>query len=211
MNQADFLDNLLDYSKGEGFSFLQGDERFEDPKRLSGGKQALVAAAAGALFGLVGSLSSGYMTETDRAGLIADLKKMNDLCDRVGIKLSDGSVLIRLAINADSLSDESLVGRFALIHERAYDFRKYAISIMRSIWSDGKQPTVSQVLIAFSAHRRARTFLQSFADKCKHTAVWKKVYTQPWVVDLEDEDITRLRQPLSDLLERDSEKIKVRV
>ena len=35
-----------------------------------------------------------------------------------------------------------------------------------------------------------------------------KVYMQPWVVDLEDEDITRLRQPLSDLLERDSEKIK---
>ena len=208
MNQQEFLINVFDYSKSEGFSFLATDGEFEDPKRLSGAKQALVAAVAGAAFGLLGSLSSGYMKETDKACLIGDLKRMMELCDAVGIKLSDGNVLIRLVINADNVADETLVGRFAVVHERAYDFRKYAMSLMRSIWNDGKLPTVAQVIVAFSTHRRAKVFSENFADKCKHTAIWKKVYTQPWIVDLEDEDIQRLRQPLSDLVSRGSDKIK---
>src|SRR5262249_55396020 len=135
-------------------------------------------------------------------------RRLQEYSTVVGIKLSDGPVLLRFGIDADDISFETLVGRFAMIHERAYDFRKYAPSLMRSIWSDGKLATVAQVVVAFSAHKRAREFIQSYADKCKHTAFWKKVYTQPWVADLEDEEITRLRQPLSDLVTRDSDKLK---
>jgi hypothetical protein len=101
------------------------------------------------------------MTETDKTRLISDLRRLREISDAVGIKLSDG-----------------------------------------------KLPTVAQVIVTFTAHRRARIFLESFADKCKHTAIWKKVYTQPWIVDLEDEDIRRLRQPLSDLVTRDSDRLK---
>jgi hypothetical protein len=208
MNKSEFFPNLLDYSKADGFSFLVPGEGFDDPKRLSGGKQMLISAVAGVAFGLIGSLSSGYMDKTQKDGLVAELLKMHEYCGLVGIKLSDGPVLLRLGIDADDISGEALVGRFAMIHERAYDFRKYAPSVMRTIWNDGKLATVAQVVIVFSTHKRAREFTQTLADKCKHTAIWKKVYTQPWVIDLEDEEVTRFRQPLSDLMTRDSEKLK---
>jgi hypothetical protein len=209
MNKSDFFPNLLDYSKDEGFSLLAPEESFDDPNRLSGGKQAMIAAATGAAFGLIGSLSSGYMDETSKQGLIADLRRMQDYCDCVGIKLSDGPVLLRLGIDADDIPGETVVGRFAMIHERAYDFRKYAPSMIRTIFSDGKLATVAQVVVAFSTHKRAKEFIDRYAAKCKQTAFWKKVYTQPWVVDLEDEEITRFRQPLSDLLTRDSDRLMV--
>ena len=208
MNKAEFFDNLLNYSKDEGFSFLQAADRFDDPKRLSSGKQILIKATAGAVFGLLGSLSAGYVDETHADGLVADLRMMHDYCSLIGIKLSDGPVLLRLGIDGDDISGEALVGRFALIHERAYDFRKYAPSVMRTIWTEGRLATVAQVVVAFSSHKTAREFIRSFADKCKHTALWKNVYTQPWVADLEDEDITRFRKPLSDLLVRDSGRLK---
>jgi len=208
MNKSEFFPNLIDYSKDEGFSLLVPGEGFDDPKRLSGGKQMLISAVAGVAFGLIGSLASGYMDKTQKDGLVADLRKMQEYCDLIGIKLSDGPVLVRLGIDGDDISGEALIGRFAMIHERAYDFRKYAPSVMRTIWNDGKLSTVAQVLVTFSAHKRAKEFVQNVANKCKHTATWKKVFTQPWVVDLEDEEITRFRQPLSDLMTRDSEKLK---
>ncbi len=208
MNKSEFFPNLLEYSKEEGFSLLVPGERLNDPKGLSLGKQMVIAAVAGTVFGLIGSLSSGYQDETKKQGLVADLQRMQDYCALVGIKLSNGPVLLRLGIDADDISGEALAGRFAMIHERAYDFRKYAPSSMRTIWRDNKLATFVQVVVALSAHKRAREFILSFGDKCKHTAVWKNVHTQPWVVDLEDEDIKRFRTPLDELLMRDSERIK---
>jgi len=56
------------------------------------------------------------------------------------------------------------------------------------------------VVLVFSSHKRANDFIQNFADKCSHSAFWKKVYTYPWIVDLEDEEIKRYRQPLDNVL-----------
>ena len=208
MNKSEFFLNLLDYSKDEGFSLFVPREGFDEPKRLSGGKQTMIAVAAGAAFGLIGTLSSGYLDKTDKPLLVADLQRMQNYSTVIGIKLRDGPVFLRLGIDADEISGETLVGRFAMIHERAYDFRKYAPSLMRTIFSDGKLATVAQVVVTFSEHSRAREFIQTYADKCKHTAGWKKVYTQPWVVDLQDEEITRFRHPLSNLMTRDSDRLK---
>ena len=208
MNKEDFFQNLLEYSRDEGFSFLVSGQAFETPQKLSSGKQALIATAAGAMFGLIGVLSSGYLDETNKQGLIQDLQRLQGYCSLIGIKYSDGPVLIRLGIDADDVPNETLIGRFAIIHERAYDFRKYAPSVIRGFWNDGKLATGAQVVLAFSKHRRAKEFNENYAAKCKLTAFWKKVYTQPWVADLEDEEITRFRQPLSDLVTRDADKLK---
>jgi hypothetical protein len=204
MNQKDFFENLLDYSRDEDFSFFTPGEKFNDPKKLSWGKQALVAAMSGAAYGLIGSLSSGYSGSSTRDNLIADMQNMHEHCDLVAIKLSHGPVLVRLGIDADNLSGETLVGHFALIHERLYDFCKHAPSVMPG----GKLATAAQVVVVFSTHKRAKEFIDKYAGNCKHTAFWKKIYTQPWVVDLEDEEIKRFRQPLSDLVANDSEKLK---
>jgi hypothetical protein len=204
MNKEDFFSNLLEYSTNEGFSFLVSGQTIETPQKLSGGKQALIATAAGAMFGLVGVLSSGYLDETNKQGLIQDLQRLQDGCSLIGIKYSDGPVLIRLGIDGDDILNETLIGRFAIIHERAYDFRKYAPSVLPG----GKLAIGVQVVLAFSKHKRAKEFIENYASKCKLTAFWKKVYTQPWVADLEDEEVRRFRQPLSDLITRDSEKLK---
>jgi hypothetical protein len=63
------------------------------------------------------------------------------------------------------------------------------------------------VVVVFSIHRRADDFVRKVADKCRHSAFWEKIYTAPWVVDLEDEEIKRYRQ-LDSLLGGRIEKIK---
>ncbi len=48
--------------------------------------------------------------------LIADLQKMKEYCDLIAINLKFGSAQIRMMIDADEISGETLVGRFAMIH-----------------------------------------------------------------------------------------------
>ena len=142
MNQKEFFENFLVYSKDEGFSFFVPGEKFDDPKKLSWGKQVLITAASGAVYGIIGSLSSGYSGSVSKDDLIADMQKMHEHCDLVSIKLSHGPALVRLGIDADNLSGEALIGRFALIHECAYNFRKHAPAVMGA-----KLATVTQVLV----------------------------------------------------------------
>ncbi len=202
MNQTDFFANLIEYSKDGGFAFLL-EEGSDVPAKPSPAKLAFVKVASGAAFGLFGVLSSGNASKATTEDLIVDLKRMNEYCDLVGIRLNQGNVIIRMVIDADKLSNELILGRFALIHERLFDFRKYAITLLAS-----KLPTLAQVILTFSEHKRANEFNKQFADKCKHTTFWKKVYTQPWVADLEDEEITRMRAPIDQLVIRDGEKLR---
>ena len=208
MNQQQFASNVLAFFRGEGYTFFMPEAQFDDPTRLSGGKQALFAAAAGAAFGLLGSLSTGYLDKIDKEQLKTDLQRLSEYCDFVGIHLSSGSVVLRLVLNGDNLPNETIVGRFAVIHERAFDFRKYAMTILRGVFSDGKLATYAIILIAFSSHKRSKEFMDSFANKCKHGAFWKKVHTHAWVADLEDEEITRFPEPLINLGGAHFEKIK---
>jgi hypothetical protein len=182
MNQVECFKILCDYSKANGFAlFIPGTE-FDVPKGMSGKSKALIigaaALAAVALGGRLIYYGSGKSADKDR--MIGDLQRM-PYCDFVGVKLSSGTVQLRLGINSDNLSGEALVGRFAMIHERAIDFRKYASM---------NPSALTEVFTTFSSHKRAREFIQNFADKCKHLAYKKMTRTFPVVIDLEDEDIT---------------------
>jgi hypothetical protein len=138
--------------------------------------------------------------------LITDLQKAQNYCDFIGIKTSNGPALLRLAIDADDIPDETLIGRFAVIHEQAHNFRKHS-STFPGGFKETKFAVYAQVVVVFSSHKRARNFIQRFADQCSHTAFWKKVYTYPWIVDLEDEEIKRYRQPLDNFFGQ-GEKLK---
>jgi hypothetical protein len=99
-----------------------------------------------------------------------------------------------VAIDANNLTEDALVGRFSLIHERAFDFRKYALSAIAS-----RMDTAVEVLVIFSTHERARDFTERLAGKCKHAtglfSGWGgRVHTDPWVVDLEREEIASTRK-----------------
>lgn len=202
MNKTDFVPKFLEFCKSGGFSFLCPDEQFAEPKKMADGKQTLIAAGAaaafaavfggGAVVGAIVGSNAGYSGHS-KEELIADLKSMNQYCDLVGINVSNGACVLRLVIDADEIPYETLVGRFALIHERAHTFRKYAMVIMKNwIWGDTTAGTTAQGVVHFSSHKRAKDFVQLYADKCRHRAMRKAIYTYPFIVDLEDEEPTIL-------------------
>jgi hypothetical protein len=200
MNQQDFFANLIEYSSEGGFSFLI-DDCLAAPETPSMAKLALARIAAGAAFGLFGSLAVGYSNALPKQQLITDMKRMHECCDLIGIRLREGNAVVRMGIDADNIANETLVGRFAVIHDHLFDFRKYTATFFAAA-------TGAQVVVAFSQHKRAKDFNDSFADKCKHTAFWKKVHTQPWIADLEGREINRLRAPMEHLIVRDDDKLK---
>lgn len=170
---------------------------------MSAGKQVLIAGSTAAAFGvvfgggaiagaIVGS-SMGYQGHT-KEEVIEDLRRMNQHCDLVGFNISTGECQVRLLLDVDEMPHETIVGRFAIIHERTREFRKYAMVLMKNwIWGDATLGTYSQVFLPFSSHKKARDFTRCFADKCKHREHWKGVHTYPCIVDLEDEELTILR------------------
>jgi hypothetical protein len=217
MNKLDFFSNLIVHSKEEGFSFIISDEEFDDPKKLSAEKQIAYRAAftvatsiISSLVGLnyrfmiIGGLNTSQLSPSDKEALIADLKKVHSYCDFIGIKADTGPCFLRLGIDGDDMPDETLIGRCAIIHELANNFRKYSTSLVT-----GRDNYIvsAQVVIVFSSHKRAKDFIQLYADKCSNSSFWKKIYTYPWIVDLEDEEIKRYGQPL-DRLSGHKEKIR---
>ena len=197
MQKNDFVKNLVEYSKRESFSFLSPDQHFEDPKRMSGLKQGFYAGMMGIAGGVMWSSGVGY-SEQKKEALINDLRRMSEYCDAIAIKLDTGAAIVRMIIDADEMTGESLVGRFAMIHERGLDFRKYSMAIIRNwIIGDRTAGTFMQVITVFSSHKKAREFSQTYADKCKHwlpnrgfNKTGGELATYPWVVDLEDENVT---------------------
>jgi hypothetical protein len=187
IEKARFFRQFVDYSvKEEDFSFLGDGDTLAEPKRMSAPMQ-LLANVLGGLSGIPGGEGIA-----DKDALVADLRKMLDCSDVVGVRLKDGPVVLRLGIDADQMSGEALIGRFAVIHERIVEFRKYAYTIVRSWIMEGKMSTIAQGVVVFSEHQKAKQFIEHYGDKCRHSAFWKDTITQPWIVDLEDEMITSL-------------------
>jgi hypothetical protein len=201
MNKSDFVKNFLKFSKDEGFSFLSPDQHFDDPQKLPGGRQAIMAGIIGA--GMSAVLGGGAITgglfgagvgyqDKKKDEVIADLRRISEHCDLVGIKLNDGAAVVRLLIDAEDVSGEALVGRCAMIHQRGADFQKYSMVIMKNwLFGDTTVGTYIQVVLMYGTHRNAKYFIQNCAESCKHTK--KQLYTYPWVIDLEDEELTRIQ------------------
>lgn len=200
MNKQDFIQNLLEYSKDQGFSFLSPNDEFVEPAKMSAGKQALMAGMLGggmsAIFGgraVTGALFGANVgfAKHSKDALVTDLKSINQLCDLVGVSVLNGSCIVRLVIDADDIPYETLIGRFTVIHERLHAFRKYSMVLLKNwIIGDSTSPTTAQVLVLFSSHKKAKDFNQQYGNKCKHAAVRKSIFTEPFIVDLEDEDLS---------------------
>jgi hypothetical protein len=202
MNKSDFFLNLIEYSQTEGFYFLGPDETATGPRNMSEGRQKVFRMVSGLGPGIFGLLSTGYFDVPDRQQLQADLRGMNELCDIVGINLTNGPVVLRLALDTDGVDDDTIVSLFPRIHELTHDFQQYGFSIVKN-----KMSARSQVLLAFSSHTRAMAFGATHAPKCKQSSFWKKIYTEAWVVDLEATEIIRFRHG-GEFMARDLEKRK---
>lgn len=198
MDKASFFENLIDYSITESnFLFLDDRGRLSSPKRLSAAKSAAGQAAliGGAMAGL--ALLGGGTTliplwksgQRNHDLLVTDLHKLaENITGLIGMRLSSGVMTLRLGIDADCLPADSLVRLFGVIQQRSFVLVKHVDSY------GGYVSVISQGIVAYSEHSRAREFANNFADKCVHRrpwASWPKVTTQPWIIDLEDEVVTR--------------------
>lgn len=209
IGKAQFYRNFVVYSvKEDAFSFLGGRDELADPQRVSPTMHFLLGAMAGATFGAIGSMAWFREGSADNGALVADLRKMLDCADLVGIRLKDGMVVLRLVIDADDLSGHALVDRFAIIHQRTIDFQKYALTILKTWFKETKSPTISQGIVVFSQHNQAKKFVADCGNKCKHSTFWRGTRTQPWVIDLQEETVVRCAgfRQLSSALPLDSEK-----
>jgi hypothetical protein len=186
MNKEDFVFNHLNYSKTVGFSFLKPNQQFDDPKKLSQGMQTIMSAMMSAGFGVLIGSGVGYGNHS-KDELVADLQRMNEYCNLIGLNLEGGICSVQLVIDGDELSFETLIGRFSMIHERIYSFRKYSMVIMKNwIFGNTTCGTHAQVVIYFSSSKKAQEFHRISSKQCTHTDPGKQVYTFPVVVDLED-------------------------
>lgn len=194
-----FCRNLIEASMVEqGFLFLDEEGHLPSPKRLSDMKAAGVQAGitAGAMIALVSlSLLTGaggiakiplFGRGTKNIDAIArELAKYKSVSEFIGIKLKTGSIVLRLVINADDLSMQAIIHRLALIHKHSVTLRNY----VDSFGGRDRVMSLSQGVLLFSAHSRAKEFSSSFAATC----LWHDPRfhnSQPWVVDLEDQTVT---------------------
>ena len=217
-NKSSFFINLLAYSKAQGYSFLVPNEQFDanKPSARTQLKQNLLMAATVGVMGAVmgmntrvffGNSNSAQLSQNEKDALAKDLTELQNHCDFAGIKLDNGPANLRLAIDADNLSDESLIGRSAIIHQRTHDFLKYTSYVMY----DTKYGASTHLMIVFSSHKRVEEFWKKYANKCHHKSFLKKVYTRTWVVDLENKEITRQGYFLSDLLGQGLDKMEAEI
>ena len=188
MQKTEFFKRLVNSSTQEGFSFLVAGQEIAEPQKATG--LAFVANVAfGVALGVFSPASAGYFEKSDKNTLINDLEGLRDCCDVAGIKFYAGAVFLRLIVDGDKLPGESIVGRCAMIHDRAETFRKYAMSIVKTWFSDVKNMTSADVYIMFSEHDAATTFVGNFANKCAHYTYKKQLYTSVLVADLADKKI----------------------
>ena len=189
MNTQDFLQRIHDVSIKDGYSLFSDEGSFEKPQEMSIGKQLIVRTMMQVAVGYLAFQNSGFYKQHDNIALMEDLKRLQKHCDLIGLKDCYGQCHLRVIIFADDISDESLVGRSAIIHEQAHNFQKYSMTLMKTRFREIKYGVVCYVYLTFSTHKRAREFFENHITKCKHTAFWKKIRTRPCVVDLEDEVI----------------------
>lgn len=201
MKTEDFFRHFHDASSKNGYSFFFDGKAFEAPQQMSANRQLLVQCLTSLTriaVGLPLLFQKTELYEQHKEALVEDLKRLHNHCDLIGIKDSNGPCSLRLAISADEFSDESLVGRLAMIHEQAQKFQNYAADLnplkarpwVKKVMGVPEGGHVwCHVFLTFSTHKRAKEFLERHIAKCKHGGFWKHTHTHPYVVDLEDEII----------------------
>lgn len=109
----------------------------------------------------------------------AELVKLGALCDLIGINVSSGSVGLALFVYSDNLTDEEIIGKCHLIHDRLTPFKKFT---MRVGWN--KMPVNAKVFFVFSNSEKAFHFRTSVQEHCKHYSVFSRLWVLPWGIDL---------------------------
>jgi len=191
--KSEFVRRILEVSVKSGYSFLTPDG-LKVPERVSERNRFIASLITGVGFCLAGGGAIGAAIAGAGVGqtfgklenekIAKALRRLSEYCDIAGIHLKNGLSMLRLIIDADTLSDSEIIGRSLLIQERASDFKEFS---MNSV-GGRNMGTLAQMVLLYTDHARAAQF-SKVAKKCKHRS-WGGVTTCPLVADLEAETVT---------------------
>jgi hypothetical protein len=197
VDKGHFLENLVEASVIEdGFVFLNDNGELPPPKKTSTAAQVGIAAGIVAATVAANVLVGGNVRvftprplipgSQDHNALVGDLSWLKTVSQIVGVRICHGAVVLRLSIDADILPIETIIGRFAVIHEYAFRLCRYSES-----YAGSPHPMIiTQGAILFSEHKKAKQFAEQFVKTCIHRPSSFRV-TQPWIIDLDDEVVIK--------------------
>jgi hypothetical protein len=183
-----FAQCLADDLLARNYEFLLPDgttitKRHDDHSNMIA--SAVQSAVTSAAFGLVAGMSGGSDKGTAPART-NDLKRLAALAQYVGMGFPFNQCYVAMILNADSLSNESLIGRFTMIEEEGKVFNKYANRLLRTWVGSASMGVVFEVAVCFSNGDRAGFFASELISKCRKWSMLRrgKPIVWPFPVDL---------------------------
>jgi hypothetical protein len=150
----------------------------EPLKRPSAGQKAIATAAYSITWGLAGALAVEYPEFSD-SQVKAEIEKLENICDLVGVRLDTGGVLLALFIPSDNLAADALIGKSVIIHDKLKRFKSFCT---RLGWM--KRGAIADVFFVFEKLDKTFQFRHSIQSSCKHGEFFGKRYTLPWCIDI---------------------------
>lgn len=176
-----FLAKFIQFFSSREFTFFTSDFNPSDVARVSLLTRLCVQTVGALEFGVLGAFFSGQTGgKATNANLKSNLEELSKFGEVVGIYLKYGQPVMVLAINAENLSDEQLIGRFTLLLNSTQKMREFAMRIV-----GGKLPSRTLVFAVFQSHTKALHFKETVSNKCKKFSFFNKVWVLPYTVDLE--------------------------
>jgi len=176
MNEAIFEARAISAFHDLNFAFCEEFQQGGSLKRMPAGQYAGMLAV-GALVGL-GAFMINNPSFSD-GEVKAALAELGSLCDLLGIRLSTGVVRLAIFVHYRNLTDEAVIGKCQLIHNRLASFKQFA---MRIGWT--KYPVSADVFFVFDSSEKAFHFRNAVQEHCKHYAIFNKLWVLPWGIDL---------------------------
>jgi len=176
MDKSSFEARVISVFHDLKYDFYKELQNGETLKRMPTSQYAAFLA-----LGALGGLSVFAINQPSFADkeVITELERLGSLCDLIGIKFSAGGVQLVLFVQGDNFADETAIGKCHLIRDQLNSFKKFT---MRISWT--KMPVFASVFFIFEKSENAFHFRQTVQEKCKHSALFKKIYVLPWGIDL---------------------------
>lgn len=178
MDKAVFQSRAIPIFHSLKYFFEEDFDAGKSIQRISTGRKILMTGGffvAGGLLSALGTKSAKFSDNEVKAEIV----KIRQSCDLVGIRLDAGPASLVLFIFVDDLSDDQMIGRSVLILDQMKSFRDFTMKIG---WS--RMGVFARVFYVFLDSSKAFHFRQSVQEHCKHGEFFKKIYVRPWGIDL---------------------------
>jgi hypothetical protein len=174
------VNSLISQLGNDGFRFADKDRVNPGDRKYNVGENIVAGVVTNAIYGIVfGPFSWSNSSSEDT--LYKDLKSLSECGVIAGYKKHLGGSYLSAILDTSNLSDESIVGRLAIIYEHLIPFQKYSVGL-NTIFSDGRFVECKTYLL-FTEKYRSDHFILNLSKQCKYKKGLRCVYNHPVVID----------------------------